>query len=203
MVKKRLLGQRRSEDLGPGWGDRQDQIAAWQEAQPGIGCRDHSGGPSSLTPMVEFGFYHLTRSALEQALGRLLEKVLASGQRAVVVASSAERVEALNRALWTFGRDSFLPHGSREDGFAEDQPVFLTHEPDYPHGASVLVLVDGAALEPPDQFTRCLYLFDGNDPAAVAQARDFWRQWRERGATLTYWQQTERGGWQKATPTSG
>ena len=127
--------------------------------------------------MVEYGFYHLTRTALEPALGRLLERVLASGQRAVVVASSAERVEALNRALWTFGRESFLPHGSRDDGFAEDQPVFLTDQADYPNGATVLVLVDGAELEPAPQFTRCLYLFDGNDErrrgpgaGAVAQA---------------------------------
>ena len=94
--------------------------------------------------MIEYGFYHLTRTPLEPALGRLLERVLASGQRAVVVASSPERVEALNRALWTFGRESFLPHGSREDGFAEDQPVFLTDEADFPNGATVLVLVDGA-----------------------------------------------------------
>ena len=147
--------------------------------------------------MLEYGFYHLTRTALEPALGRLLERVLASGQRAVVVASSPERVEALNRALWTFGRESFLPHGSREDGFAEDQPVFLTDQADYPNGATVLVLVDGAEVEPPPRFTRCLYMFDGNDQAAVAQARDFWRRLRERGAALTYWQQTERG-WQKA-----
>ena len=151
--------------------------------------------------MAEYGFYHLTRTPLEPALGRLLERVLASGQRAVVVASSPERVEALNRALWTFGRESFLPHGTREDGFAEEQPVFLTHEADYPNGATVLVLVDGAEVEPPPQFTRCLYLFDGNDESAVAQARDFWRRLRERGETLTYWQQTERG-WQKAMDTS-
>jgi DNA polymerase III subunit chi len=148
--------------------------------------------------VVEYGFYHLTRTALEPALGRLLERVLESGQRAVVVASSPERVEALNRALWTFGRDSFLPHGTREDGFAEDQPVFLTDQADYPNGATVLVLVDGAEADPPPQFTRCLYLFDGNDEAALAQARTLWRRLHERGETLTYWQQTERG-WQKAS----
>jgi DNA polymerase-3 subunit chi len=148
--------------------------------------------------MVEVGFYQLHRSALEPALGRLLEKVLASGKRAVVRASSPERVEALNRALWTFGRDSFLPHGSREDGYAEDQPVFLTASADCPNGATVLVLVDGAEAEPASPFERCLYLFDGNDPQAVEQARARWRQWRERGARVTYWQQTERGGWQQA-----
>ena len=151
--------------------------------------------------MVEYGFYHLTRTALEPALGRLLERVLASGQRAVVVASSPERVEALNRALWTFGRESFLPHGSREDGFAGEQPVFLTDREDYPNGATVLVLVDGAELEPAPQFKRCLYLFDGNDEAAVAQARALWRKRQARGDALTYWQQTERG-WHKAMATT-
>jgi DNA polymerase III subunit chi len=151
--------------------------------------------------VVEYGFYHLTRTALEPALGRLLERVLASGQRAVVVASSAERVEALNRALWTFGRESFLPHGTRDDGFAEDQPVFLTDQADYPNGATVLVLVDGAEVDPAPQFARCLYLFDGNDAAAVAQARALWRRWHDRGEALTYWQQTERG-WHKAMATT-
>jgi DNA polymerase-3 subunit chi len=146
---------------------------------------------------VEVGFYHLQRTALEPALARLLERVLASGQRAVVRASSADRVEALNRALWTIGQGSFLPHGSRADGFAEDQPVFLTEAADYPNGATVLVLVDGAEVEPPPEVTRCLYLFDGNDPQAVAGARERWRRWRERGAEITYWQQTERG-WRNA-----
>jgi DNA polymerase-3 subunit chi len=147
--------------------------------------------------VAEFDFYHLTRSALEPALGRLLEKVLASGERAVVVASSSERVEALDRALWTFGRDSFLPHGSREDGFADEQPVFLTHQADFPNGARILVLVDGAEIEPPEAVRRCLVMFDGNDETLVAHARDLWRRWRDGGATLTYWQQTERG-WHKA-----
>ena len=35
--------------------------------------------------MTEIGFYHLQRSTLEQALPRLLEKVLETGGRAVVV----------------------------------------------------------------------------------------------------------------------
>jgi DNA polymerase-3 subunit chi len=148
--------------------------------------------------MVEVGFYQLQRSALEPALARLLEKVLASGQRAVVRTSSPDRVEALNRALWTFGQGSFLPHGSRDDGHAEDQPVFLTASADHPNGATVLVLVDGAEAEPASPFERCLYLFDGNDGQAVEQARALWRQWRARGAKVTYWQQTERGGWQQA-----
>jgi DNA polymerase-3 subunit chi len=147
--------------------------------------------------MVEVGFYHLTRTPLEPTLGRLLERVLASGQRAVVLASSAERVEALNRALWTYTPDSFLPHGSAKDGHQEEQPVYLTEQPVYPNGASVLVLVDQAEAEPPPEIGRLLVMFDGGDEAAVGQARRLWQHWQAAGAKLVYWQQGERG-WHKA-----
>ncbi len=46
--------------------------------------------------MAEIGFYQLHTLALEKALPRLLQKTLAEGKRAVVMAASAERVESLN-----------------------------------------------------------------------------------------------------------
>ena len=48
--------------------------------------------------MTEIRFYHLQRTALEAALPPMLEKTLERGQRAVVMAGSEERVEALTDA---------------------------------------------------------------------------------------------------------
>ncbi len=147
--------------------------------------------------MTDIGFYHLTRSPLERALPRLLEKVRASGARAVVMAGSDERVEALDAALWTYDPGSFLPHGTAKDGAPEEQPIWLTIEDANPNGATVLVLTDGAASANIGAFARCLDMFDGRDAAAVGGARDRWRACREAGHRLTYWQQTEQGGWRK------
>lgn len=149
--------------------------------------------------MAEIGFYHLTKTALEPALGQLLAKVLDSGRRAVVMASSPERVEALTRSLWTDKPDSFLPHGSAKDGHAEDQPIYLTEKPEAPNGASVLVLVDNARADPPPTgIERVLIMFDGRDQASLTHARESWKAYQGRGEKLVYWQQTERGGWNKA-----
>src|SRR4051812_32463308 len=97
--------------------------------------------------MTDVGFYHLTATTLESALPRLLEKVLAAGQRAVVMAGSPERVEALNGQLWTYNPGSFLPHGSKADGSAADQPVWLTDQDENPNSAAVLVLTEGVRSE--------------------------------------------------------
>jgi DNA polymerase III subunit chi len=146
--------------------------------------------------MTEVGFYHLDKTPLERALPKLLERGLAAGFRILVVAGSAERVDHLDAALWTYDDASFLPHGSRRDGEAARQPVWLTAGDDNPNGADMLVLADGAASARLDEFRRCLDLFDGRDEAALAAARERWRLAKAAGHTLTYWQQTATG-WTK------
>jgi DNA polymerase-3 subunit chi len=147
--------------------------------------------------MTEVRFYHLTRTTLEQALPQLLERALQREWRAVVMAGSEARVEQLNQHLWTYDDKGFLPHGSSKDGYAEQQPVWLTTEDENPNGAHVAFLVDGAAVDRPDAFGLIAEMFDGNDPEAVQGARRRWKAYREAGHDLTYWQQDERGRWKK------
>ncbi|HEX6956529.1 MAG TPA: DNA polymerase III subunit chi [Ferrovibrio sp.] len=147
--------------------------------------------------MTELLFYHLTRRRLEQVLPELLEKTLQRGWRAVVKGGSEERIDALNGLLWTYGRASFLPHGVKADGFEDKQPIYLTTEYERPNKADVLFLVDGADAEDVSAFTRVCDLFDGNDEIAVQAARERWKKAKAAGHTLTYWQQSESGGWVK------
>ncbi len=147
--------------------------------------------------MTEISFYHLQRQGLEIALSKLLERVLAADKRAVVLAGSKERVEALNAALWTHDANSFLPHGAAADGSREEQPVYLTFEEENPAGAGVLVVVDGVMPTYVGGFERCLDLFDGNDTQAVEAARGRWRAYKDDGHEVTYWQQSPAGKWQR------
>jgi DNA polymerase-3 subunit chi len=147
--------------------------------------------------VAQVGFYHLQRQPLDQALPRLLEKALAAGYRILVRVGSAERVASLDDRLWTYADDSWLPHGSARDGDAERQPVWLTDHEENPNGATLLVVCDGAAPAGLAGYERCLDLFDGNDDEAVTAARSRWRQWKDEGHTLVYYQQTPDGGWQE------
>lgn len=147
--------------------------------------------------MTDVQFYQLQRSALADVLPKLLEKTLTAGHRAVVVAGSAERVEAIVGELWTYHPDSWLPHGSAQDGCAEDQPIWVTDREENPNGAAFLFLTDGADVDELGAFERCFDIFDGNDEAAVAAARQRWRRRRDAGHDVTFWQQGERGGWER------
>lgn len=146
--------------------------------------------------MAEIGFYHLTRTGPDHALPTLLGRTLATGQRAVVLCGSPERVAALDAALWLCPEPDWLPHGTAATGEADLQPIWLTTDDEAPNGARYLFAIDGAQSQCLDQFDRVFDLFDGADEQAVVAARERWKTAKAAGHTLTYWQQTTRG-WEK------
>jgi DNA polymerase-3 subunit chi len=153
----------------------------------------------TVNAMTEMLFYHLQRAPLERVLPALIERSLERGWRVVVQAASEERIEALDAQLWTFRDDSFLPHGTWREPQAGEQPVLLTLADDNPNGAEVRFLIDGVAV--PDDaaaYRRIVLLFDGEDPDAVAAARERWRDAKAKGFEVTYWQPDEDGRWRKA-----
>ncbi|MBV9248944.1 MAG: DNA polymerase III subunit chi [Acetobacteraceae bacterium] len=146
--------------------------------------------------MAEIGFYHLTRTSLEQALPRLLARTLQAGQRALVLCRTQDQVKALDQSLWACVEPEWLPHGTAADGDADIQPIWLATDDSAPNGAGFLFLVGGAESGRLDAFTRVFDLFDGTDETSTAAARCRWKAAKDAGHVLTYWQQSERG-WEK------
>ena len=144
--------------------------------------------------MTEVLFYHLQRQPLEAVLPTLLAKSLERGWRAAVQATSEERLAALDDHLWTFSDESFLPHGAEREADPAEHPVLLTLAADNRNGATVRFLVEGAPFPAEGGADELVIVrFDGNDPDALAAARQQWRNGKAAGHDVTYWQQDERG----------
>jgi DNA polymerase-3 subunit chi len=79
----------------------------------------------------------------------------------------------------------------------EAHPIYLTSGGDNPNGAQVRFLVDGAELDDASPYARVVYVFDGRDEGAVAQARAEWQKAKTQGFSVSYWQQDNEGRWQQ------
>ncbi len=150
--------------------------------------------------MPRIDFYHLQKQTLEDVLPKLLEKALTLKQNVLVKIGNEERVEFLNSLLWTYNDTSFLPHGSKKDGFASQQPIWLTSGDDNPNNAKLLFLTDGAAvnLENLNNFDRVFNIFDGNNQTSLEQARMFWKNLKAAEFDVYYWKQDADGKWMQA-----
>jgi len=147
--------------------------------------------------MGEAFFYHMTRTPLEATVPVLLAKALDAGWRVAVRGTRADQLDWLDQRLWLGADDGFLPHGLAGGAHDADQPILLTTAPEAANGADCLVSVDGAAVDPDEvgPLKRVMVLFDGNDPAAVEQARAQWRALTGAGCKAKYWSQ-ESGRWE-------
>ncbi len=149
--------------------------------------------------MSRIDFYHLQKQSLENVLPKLLTKAYETGKKIKVMVGTPERVEFINSQLWTFEDDSFLPHGSKKDGFSESQPIYISADEDNPNCAEFLFLVDGAMMECEklNNFDRVFNIFDGQIEDAVAMARANWKELKNCGSELHYWQQNNNGKWEQ------
>ena len=132
-------------------------------------------------------FYHLTRVPLEKVLPSIAERVLASGERLVIVAEDEKFLTRIDALLWSYKPESFLPHGR-----AGDQPILLTADAE---GAAAqnIALIDGEWRDGALSFARAFYFFDSQ---TIDGARMAWRGLAERQEVERhYWKQDDGGKW--------
>ncbi len=144
----------------------------------------------------EHWFYHLEGSTIEGVLPGLLEKTLAKGWRALVKLPK-DQLETMDDHLWTFRDDSFLPHGRDDEPMGDWQPVLLSHDIDDAKGFDAVFFIGGTDIADMAGVSRAMVMINGRSETDVTKERARWKALKAKGAALSYWQQTDRGGWEK------
>lgn len=119
-------------------------------------------------------------------------KVLARDQHLVIALPDEAALAKLDRALWTIGATSFVPHCRADDPLAGRTPVLLTCSDEaLPNGDQVLL---NLRPDPPAFFSRFerLLEFVGLDDDDIERSRQRFRFYRDRGYEITTHKLAER-----------
>ena len=145
---------------------------------------------------MQVDFYHLTVTPLDRALPQIAEKVLAGGGRLLLVAESEAQRTALDKLLWSYSPESFLPHACAGGEGDADQPILLAETAEPTNGARNIALADGVWRDEALGFDRVFHFFDGE---RIAEARIAWKALADRdGVERRYWKQNDAGRWEQA-----
>jgi len=145
---------------------------------------------------AQYWFYHLEASTLEGVLPGLLEKTLEKGWRALVKLPEG-KLNELDSFLWTFRDDAFLPHGRDDEPQAELQPVLLSATTETAKGFDAVFLLNGADIADMDGVSRVMIMINGRSQEDIARERERWKTLKTADADLAYYQQDDRGRWEK------
>jgi DNA polymerase III subunit chi len=94
-----------------------------------------------------------------------------------------------------------LAHGRARDGDPGLQLVYLTVGLENPNGAALRLFIEGAQMAPAlmgagAAYARAVALFDDNNANELLFARAQWKELKDLGFALTYWQQGAAGRWE-------
>lgn len=144
---------------------------------------------------MQVDFYHLTLQPLDRVLPRIAERVVEGGGRLLVVSGDDDQRAAIDRLLWSYAPDSFLPHAQAGEDDAA-QPILIAPEPVPTNAARNVALADGVWRDDALAFDRAFHFFDAG---RIAEARMAWKGLAERdGIERRYWKQNDAGRWEQA-----
>lgn len=118
---------------------------------------------------------------------RLVERIHRDGHRIYIQVPDRELARHLDRLLWTFKQQSFLPHGLASEADRELTPILIGHDGDPGEESQVLINLSSEVPTFFGSFERLCEVID-QDPKVREAGRERYAYYRDRGYPLRHHQ---------------
>ena len=147
--------------------------------------------------MSEVFFYHLTKTTLEIALPKILERALSEKWSIEIRTSANTNLDEISNAIWRGPEESFLPHCLEDHEDLQDYPIVLCKSP-LKDWRDCLIVVSQADLKENEvkNYKRICLIFDAKIEVELSKARKSWKKLSEEGINTVYWAE-DKGRWVK------
>ncbi|PLX84737.1 MAG: DNA polymerase III subunit chi [Desulfuromonas sp.] len=132
--------------------------------------------------MTKVHFIKLRRQEKARHLCDLADEFYGRGRRVLITVQDQNQGVTLDRFMWTWKKDSFIPH-AYDNGAVEclDEAVVIGNCERNPNGAKVLIMGKPCGLEFLRQFEDVIDFAEIFDDQLAAAARDRFASYREAG----------------------
>lgn len=130
---------------------------------------------------VEYVNLRQAGASLEQAAARLAARHWAAGRRVLILAADPAQAELLDRALWSFEQNSFLPHAQAGGADQDREPILIATRLDNLNQATVLVSAAPLESMPCAAFQHLIQLLPLDDEAGLQVCRDCYKALNQAG----------------------
>ncbi len=137
--------------------------------------------------MTACTFHDTDASQQDRRLFEIIEKAYNQRQKVVVFAQTAQRAAAIDRTLWIFKQESFIPHEIFTTGRPEPAvPVAIVTDEVNPIGAGILVADGHCSLDFALSFDIVNEFVNRSSPQIHAACRERFRAYRARAVPVEH-----------------
>ncbi len=137
--------------------------------------------------MTACTFHDTDASQQDRRLFELVEKAYNQGEKLVIFVQTAQRAVAIDRTLWIFKQEAFIPHEIvAADQPASSAPVAIVTEELNPIDAGILVADGHCGLDFASGFDVVHEFVNRSSPQIHAACRERFRAYRARGIPVEH-----------------
>lgn len=132
--------------------------------------------------MTHVEFVKLTRPERARILCELAEEFYQAGQRVLVMVKDDNQGVTLDRFMWSWKKDAFVPHVYQNGAVdCHDEPVVIVTAEENPNGAEVLLMGALCSLEFLQHFKCVVDFAETFDDERLEESRQRFRTYRDHG----------------------
>ena len=150
---------------------------------------------------TKFSFYNVTNPEIEKSACRLIEKIFHANLTLLIIVSDKETLDSINKTLWTFSSKSFIPHASIYDEFPSAHQIIISDDfekaKQYIENIDVVLYYNNIADHIQKEINRIIYLFHENEQDLLLNARAKYKELKQNGSKISYYQQQEDSSWKQ------
>jgi DNA polymerase-3 subunit chi len=130
---------------------------------------------------VEYVNLRQARAGLEQAAARLAERHFSQGRKVLILAADPAQAELLDRALWNYDPNSFLPHARAGAPDQAREPVLIATDLANPNQATVLISAAPLGEMPCAAFSHLIQLLPLEEGEGLQACRACYKALNQAG----------------------
>jgi len=153
--------------------------------------------------MITVSCYKAIENHLSKAFCRLAEKCYYSDLKSNVVTMSSDYSEMLDRSLWTYSKQHFIPHATCLDAMPEKQPIYITHNTESLIPSEIMIFINitnDALLKVisnmnKESVQKMLFIFDEIQNLQFEGIKSTLEKSDIKDFTIKSFTQNHKGGW--------
>ncbi len=133
-------------------------------------------------------FYNSSHRNVIVDISWLIEKLFKERNRILVCCKDLETVEIIDKFLWAYKEDGFIPHSiaTKETSL---YPILITTDIHEDYEYNVLLALSGVLIKEKDwrKFSKTYYFFDDQENKEKENARALWKSFSAQNIVCKYW----------------
>jgi len=138
-------------------------------------------GLTAMTARVDFYLLKTDTTDARMVFGcRITQKAWSAGHRIFIQVNDDHQASTMDRLLWSFSQQSFVPHAVAGTAEASEAPVVIGTSPRTGDDSDLLVSLMDRVSDDIGAFTRVIEIVEANDQAK-SNARERYRHYVKLG----------------------